>query len=739
MKSNSHKKLITGRLLILLSVISISFTGYAQEKSVSIRFVENDDFNIDGVLDEAAWSKAVTTSDFWEKYPTDTKPSTYQTEIKMLYNDKYLYVGIKAYSTGDKYVTPSLERDFSTNGDYIHLMFGTYGDRTNAFLFGINPYGVQKEGLISGGGVGGGLDLSWDVKWKSSIKRHDGYYVAEIQIPMNSFKFKANTKEWKFNCSRRNVEANTEDMWSKVPRVQDMNDIGYYGSMKFEKPLVKSKNVFSLIPYATGSVYSNPSENQKGKFSGKVGIDAKVPIGTSYMMDLTINPDYSSTDLATGENNITRFELKKPEKRQFFIDNADLFNGFGYGNSQAFYSRRVGIGADTSGNTVIIPTIAGARFTGKINNDLRVGILDVQTQKNEQNLIPNNNNFVAAAEQRIFSKSTIGFIYVNRQAMNSNFDYNGTDYNRVVGTDLNFYSEDNSFSALGFVHRSFTPDVTGSQISSGAEANVNKRKYNIRLTTQYVDKGFQSDLGYTERKDIVKVNPFAEYRFYPKKNKILNQIAVNFYYNSFWKPSENMKNVEYNYNSETKWFFTEGDYVASIMGFKYVYLDKPFDPTNTPGGVPLPVGDYHFNEFNILFNTDRRKSLAFNTAFNFGSFYSGKRTGLFVDARYRIQPFVVLGLIIEYDDIRLPDPHPSAKLWYLEPIVKLTFTKNLFWNSQMQFSNQSRTLYVLSRIQWRYAPLSDIFLTYTDNFNTDPNMISTGRGIYLKITYWFDI
>jgi hypothetical protein len=738
MKLNYQGKILKSILLTIAFIVGISFISNAQKKSISILFIDNNDFKIDGVLDEGAWMKAVTSSDFWQKYPDDTEAAEYQTEIKMLYNDKYLYVGVKAYSGSDKYVVPSLERDFSTNADYIHLMFGTYGDRINAFLFGINPYGVQKEGLISGGGIGGGLDLSWDVKWKSAVKIYDGYYIAEMQIPMTSFKFKENTTEWKFNCSRRNVAANTEDVWSKVPRVQDMNDIGFYGTMKFEKPLGKSKNVYSLIPYTTGSVYSNPSENQKGKFQGSIGIDAKAPIGSSYMMDLTINPDYSSTDLTTGENNVTRFELKKPEKRQFFIDNADLFNGFGYGNSQAFYSRRVGIGTDTSNNTIIIPIIAGARFSGKINKDLRIGILDVQTKNSQEDLVPNNNNFVAAAEQRIFSKSTIGFIFVNRQAVNTNFDYNGADYNRVFGADFNFYSKDNSVSALAFGHRSFTPGLTGSQLSSGAEFNINKRKFNLRVTSQFVDEGFQSDIGYTERKDFVKINPFFEYRFYPKNDKILNQIAVNFYYNSFWKPSESMKNVEYNYNSETKWFFTEHEYVASIVGIKYVFLEQPFDPTNTPGGVPLPVGEYHFNEYNILFNTDRRRALAFNTAYNFGEFYSGKRSGIFVDARYRIQPFAVLGLIIEYDNIKLPEPHPSAKLWYLEPIMKITFTKNLFWSSQVQFSNQSRTMFVLSRIQWRYAPLSDIYLTYTDNFNTDP-MISTGRGIYLKFTYWLDL
>lgn len=746
MKAHHFKRLMIGSLVTLFFILTSTF-AYSQEKSVSVKYVDNDNFSIDGVLDEPEWIQAVTTSNFWEKYPTDSKAATYQTEIKMLYNNDFLYVGIIAHSKNENYVVPSLQRDYSDNGDYINLMFGTYGDRTNAFLFSTNPYGVQKEGLISEGGVGGGLDLSWDVKWRTEVKRYNDHYVVELQIPMDAFKFKENSQEWKFNCSRRNIEANTETVWNKVPRVYNMNDIGYYGVMNFEVPLSgESRNPISLIPYATSSVYSNPSESENADFQGKVGIDAKIPVGTSFMMDLTVNPDYSSTDLATGENNITRFELKKPEKRQFFIDNADLFNTFGYDNAQAFYSRRVGIGNDTTGNTIILPVMAGAKFSGKINKDLRIGILDVQTKKSEDALIPNNNNFVVAAEQKILSKSTVGFIFVNRQSTSSNFEYNGTDYNRVAGADLNFFSKDNSISALGFAHRSFTPGAEGAQISSGAEAKINKRKYEVRLTSQFVDDEFQSDIGYTERKDFVKINPFAEMRFYPGKtsrlNQVganLNQIGVNAYYNSFWKPTDNMRNVEWNITSESKWFFTEGLYFATIVALKYVYLDTPFDPTNTPGGVPLPVGDYQYDEYNLLLNTDRRKALAFNTAYNFGNFYSGKRSGLFVDARYRIQPFLVLGMIVEYDNIRLPDPHPSAKLWYLEPLFVATFTKNLTWNTQVQYSNQSRSMYVNSRIQWRYSPLSDIFLTYTDSYITEPSFVSTSRGVYLKLTYWLDL
>ncbi|GGZ88819.1 DUF5916 domain-containing protein [Algibacter mikhailovii] len=656
----------------------------------------------------------------------------------MLYNESFLYIGIKAYAPGKDYKAPSYERDYSISGaDVINLMFDTYSDRANAFLFGINPFGVRREGLISNGGISGNLDLSWDTKWLGETVIHDDYSISEIRIPMSSFKYKEGVTQWKFNSMRSNTQSNTKSSWSKVPQNQDQLNLGYYAPMVFEKPLKKSKNPISIIPYITPSYIDNSIKDEE-TFEFKTGFDVKIPVKSSFMLDLTVSPDFSSEDVVPGQNNVTRFEIKQDETRQFFKDNGDLFNEFGLpDDALAFYSRRVGVGRDTNNNDVIVPITAGVKFTGKINNGLRIGVLDVQTKGDEDELIPKNNNLVLAVQQKIFSRSNVGFFLINRQVTNPEKEYSGTEYNRVVGSDLNFFSKDNSFDAQIFLHKSFTEGIESNAISTGTYLNLEKRRYTLRFTGQYVDEGFQSDLGYTRRKDIVRANPFSELNFYPENNSI-NTIILKLSNNLFWKPSDDMRFVHSDLLLAGTTNFTNGASLGLTGALRYEYLDEPFDPVGGGDGELLPIGGYNYHDVKLDFNTDKRKAFWFEGNTKYGTFYTGNKFTADVTFQYRFQPIFFVSLKMQYDDISLPEPYSSDELWYLGPTFNFTFTKSLFWNTDIQYSSQSETFFVVSRIQWRYAPLSDIFLTYSDSRATSP-LDPIERGVFLKVTYWFDI
>ncbi len=726
-------------LLLFVVIMSSSTLLLAQNKTINVKYVEHNDFEIDGVLKESIWSEAEVTTGFHEWFPTDTREGEYQTEISMLYNEDYLYIGIKAYAPGTDYKTPSYQRDFSLSGaDIVNLMFDTYSDRTNAFLFGINSFGVHREGLISNGGITGNLDLSWDTKWLGESTVHDTYSISEIRIPMSSFKFKEGVKSWKFNSMRSDTQSNTKSSWSRVPQNQDQLNLGYYGDMVFEKPLGKSKSPISFIPYVTPSFTKDGvEETQNTEISA--GFDVKVPVANSFMLDLTVNPDFSSADVAAGQNNTTRFEIKQDETRQFFIDNGDLFNGFGLEeDALAFYSRRIGVGEDLDSNTVFVPINAGAKFTGKISNKLRIGALNVQTGGNEKELIPSNNNMVLAVEQKIFKKSNIGFFFINRQVTNPGKDYSGTLYNRVAGTDLQFYSKNNDLDAKVFIHKSMTPGIHSNAISSGTDINLEKRKYTLSFYSQYIDEGFQSDLGFIKRKDIVRMKPFAEYKMYPE-SKLINTIIVNANNNAIWKVSDGMKHTDNDLIFTGKVNFTSGAAVGAKGSFRYVYLDKPFDPIGgNDQNVPLPIGDYYTQDVELNYNSDRRKALWFEGYTTYGGFYSGTKLTSDATIQYRYQPYFYVALNLTYDNIELPEPHASASLWYLGPVFNFTFTKTLFWNTDIQYSTQSKDMLVNSRLQWRFAPLSDVFLTYTSTYDTSPfNEIR--QGLYLRVAYWLDI
>ncbi|WP_434037195.1 DUF5916 domain-containing protein [Formosa sp. 4Alg 33] len=726
------------RQLLFLLCFTLGSLVHAQ-KSISVKYVDNDDFIIDGVLDEAMWAEAVPTSGFTEYFPTDSKQAEYQTEMRMMYNEGFLYIAVKGYAPGKNYRTPSYERDFSISGaDIVNLMFDTYSDRTNAFLFGINPFGVEREGVIYRGGVTGDLDLNWNTKWKGESQIYDGYFISEIKIPMSAFKFKAGTTTWKFSAMRSDTQSNTKSSWSRVPQNQNQLNIGYFGDMIFEKPLQRSRNPISLIPYVTPS-YLNEHYKGEKSFEFKAGFDAKIPIKSSLMLDLTVLPDFSSDDVVSGTNNVTQFEIKQDETRLFFIDNGDLFNGFGNtDNALPFYSRRVGFAKDSLGADVVVPLTVGAKFTGKINNKLRIGVLDVQTEDDKGEDIPSNNNLVIAAEQKIFNKSNISMFFINREATNFNEESTGTKYNRVAGTDFNFFSKDNSIDGRAFFHKSFTPGIDSDAISAGTDLNVEKRDYSLGFTTQYVDNGFVSDLGYLKRVDILRANPSVKYNLYPKSDAI-NTIIFNASYNGYWKASGGNDLSEGYTALGAEVNFTSGALLSLTANKNYEYLYTPFDPVGAKGkGEPVPVGGYDTVDFDLDFNTDRRKAFWMEGTATYGSFYTGDKFSADVKFQYRYQPLFYVSLQIQYDDIKLPEPYSSGQIWYVGPTLNVTFSKTLFFNTDVQYSSQSDSFLLVSRLQWRYAPLSDVFLTYTDTDRTSP-FVPVERGVFLKVTYWLDI
>ena len=174
-------KSIWGAILLFTTLASFSQT----DKSFTVKLI-SESVQLDGALDEAFWENADGPHDFQQYFPSDSILAENQTDIRMVYDNKTLYIGIRVESVGDDWVIPSLRRDFRASGnDNVNLVFDTFNDGTNAFMFGINPYGVQREVLISGGGLDlRGFNTAWDVKWKGESKRYSGYYTAELAIPL---------------------------------------------------------------------------------------------------------------------------------------------------------------------------------------------------------------------------------------------------------------------------------------------------------------------------------------------------------------------------------------------------------------------------------------------------------------------------------------------------------------------------------------------------------------------------
>jgi hypothetical protein len=724
------------RVLFYLFIV-FSLNTIAQNKDVNVSYI-NEEIKLDAVLNEASWYKKKPATDFWQYFPTDTLQAKNQSEITMLFDDHNLYIGIKVYSSGNSYIIPSLKRDFRAGGsDNITLLFDTYNDGSNAFLFGINPEGVMREALVSGGGKElRGFTTSWDTKWESVTKQYDDYYISEWAIPLVAFKYKEGEIRWRFNSYMFDTQGNERTTWIQIPQNQFIFNLAFMGDMVFEKPLGKSKTPISIIPYINTIAVKDYEENEEF-YELKVGGDAKISISNSLNLDITVNPDFSQVEADQLVTNLTRFEVNLPEKRQFFIENSDLFADFGNSrDANPFFSRRIGIAKNTSDTYIENDIIGGLRLSGKINTNFRVGLLNVQTKNDSENEIGGNNNTVLALQQKVFSRSNVSFLFINRQdTSNKGFITPEEKYNRVVGIDYNLANKDNSWNGKFYAHKSFTANLDSKDYSAGTRLDYSSKNWRIRASGLYVGENFKSDLGFIRRTDIFKIDPKAEYLLFPKKGEI-NRHSFSVVPITVWKPEINFQLADYTIISSWNSEFNNTSRLSVTIFNRYIYLFDEFDPSFSDG-TPLAMDtDYNFSNIEFNFQSDTRKLFSFKVKPSIGQFFNGFKYTFDGEITYRMQPKFLFSLRTRYDKIELPQPYSTNNIWLVSPRIDITFTKSLYWSTLVQYSSLQDNLGINSRLQWRFAPLSDLFLVYNDNYFTESEFAPRFRSINLKITYW---
>lgn len=725
-------------LLFILLLLCNGF-GMAQIAPTLHAKYTSDPITLDGRLDETVWQDAEVGTNFWQFFPTDSIPADYQTTVQIAYSETTLYVAFNAGAPNGDYVVSSLRRDFGgTTNDNVSLLFDTFSDGNNAFFFGVTPYGVRREGLVSEGGSL--FNNTWDIKWKAEAQRHEDHYTVEIAIPFSSLKFLQGADTWRFRSYRWNIQTNEQSSWVRVPQNQSLSSLAYMGILKFEQPLGKSKTPIALIPYVNALADKDYVLDETNT-TFKVGGDAKIAIGNGMNLDITVNPDFSNVEVDDIFTNLTRFELRLPEKRQFFIDNSDLFESFGnsFNEAKPFFSRRIGLARDTLGNLIQNDILGGVRLSGKLNKDWRLGVLNIQTAKDEDNRIASNNNMMLALQRKIGSRSNIGIFWVNRQATgDTDFLPPSEEFNRVIGADYNLASSDDIWRGRAYVHKSFQPNDSQDNYSAQATITYAPREWEITQDLVYIDDGFKADLGFVPRTDFVKWGNGIRRNLYPKKG-IFNTHGIRFLSILYWRPTLDYENTDRLFSLSWETAFRSLATATAEVTNNYIYLAEPFDPTRTEGAVPLP-GDraYDFNQAEITYTSNNTRLVTYNATAKYGNFFNGEITSLGATVAYRFQPWVSMGVAVNYDGIRLPDPYADADIWLVSPKVEVTFSKTIFWSTLFQYSNQRNNFGINSRLQWRFAPLSDLFLVYNDNYFTE-TFAPRYRSINLKLTYWLNI
>jgi len=680
----------------------------------------NEEIIIDGEKKEEIWKSSPIIKDFFRITPVDTGLATAQTEVQLTYDDNYLYALIICYDTIiGKRPVESLRRDFMfTKNDNFIIFMDTYNDQTNGFAFGVSAAGAQWDGIQADGGD---VSLDWDCKWYSAVKQHEAYWVAEFAIPFRSIRYLEGVDEWGINFSRFSLLENEKSAWAPVPRQFRSSTLAFTGTMKWENPPPSLGTRFSIIPYLSSQTFENIDAGEKISSNSDFGLDGKITLSTSLNVDLTVNPDFSQVEVDKQRTNLDRFELFFPEKRQFFLENSDLFASLGNKHIRPFFSRRIGFNS---------PVKIGARFSGKIGSNYRLGIMNVQTEPGDDNL--SSVFTVATIQRKMFSRSSLSTFIVNKNL--DNIDDNITSYNRIVGLDFNLASADNLWIGKAFYHHSFYKNAGNKPFATTGSLKYNNGVLSADIDYSFVGSGYEAEVGFVKRNGYHQFRPKIEYKFYPNKGSVQNHgpsIKLDTFVDEYFDLTDQEIEIKYIINWQNRSKFTFD------LENGYVKLLSPFDPTNT-GGDTLSTGtDYQWNEFSINYVSDARKVLNFSSNIRYGGYYNGKKLSINGNLNYRFQPYINLSINTTYDKIELPDPFKDVDFVLFGPSLDLTFTNKLFITTFIQYNDQTDNININFRFQWRFAPVSDLFIVYTNNSYPE-NFQIKDKALVAKISYWFN-
>jgi hypothetical protein len=727
-------------ILLFFCLISQGVTA-AETRIKSYRISKTgSEPRIDGNIQDAAWTSTETGSGFRQTFPFDTSDALSKTNFKLCYDANFLYVAIECTNRDSlhSYVSQTLRRDFDEKlNDGIQLVLDPFNDQYNGFSFLVSPYNVQSEGLITGGGTYGQTNY-WDNRWYSAVERNQKGWTAELAIPFKSIRFDPELSTWGLNIARVDLNNNEVSCWNPIPRTFSLTSLAFTGKMLWDEPAPRTGLNYSVIPYGIAEVNQNLDANESTKHRLSAGGDAKIAVSSSLNLDVTVNPDFSQADVDRQVTNLTRFSLFFPERRQFFLENSDLFGQFGFSKIRPFFSRQIGLR-----NGQRVPIQFGMRLSGKLDQNWRIGFMNVQTSGVGDVIAPENFT-VACFQRQVNGRSNIGGIFVNRQETGKS-GFTPTAYNRVAGLDYKLASRNGKWNGIAFFHKSFNPG--GNKPEDYAHASFlryDDANWSLMWNHEYVGKNYRAETGFVPRRDQFnqekdevismtywRLEPEVSFRQYLRSSNI-NRIEYGLYASLY--ADSMLRNTEQNYNANVQVNYTNSAYVGANYTLNRIRLIFPLDVTFT--GLPkLPAASYTFNEYSIYGRTDVRKKINASGTVSYGGFYTGKKQSFSGNLQFRLPPFAILGINYSRDAIALGVENGNTVLNLIGPSLDLSFSRSLFFSSVVQYNDQSSNMNVFARLQWRFKPMSDAFLVFTNNYKT-PHLKARNWALVGKLIIW---
>ncbi len=723
MKINKMKHYI----LLLITVVSTSL--FAQDSV--IRFIDTT-IEIDGEIDENVWQQVPGYTNFYNYLPTDEGIAENQTSVKLFHNGVYLFVSAIYNDTTEKTQVSTLKRDVPIGlSDGFVLVLDTQNQEQNASFFALNSLGNQTDGLIGRNSEGYAMNFNWNTVWKSQALLNGTKKQYEMAIPLKSLNYNTNNAVFGVQFYVRDIKNNSWTIFKNVKRNYSNFDLRFTEKFIVENLPNKAPSKFTVTPSITTNYQKDILEDEEIK-TFTPSLDVQYNVTSSLKLDLTINPDFSQIDVDQQVTNLSRFSIFFPEQRNFFLENSDLFSSLGVFGVNPFYSRRIGAGSGIQ---------FGVKLSGNVAPKTRIGLLNVQTSKEEE--IASQNYGVLVTEQQVTKNITTTGYFINRQETDK-LEFID-DYNRVAGLNLRYTSENNKWIGEANYSTSFSDGISKNTSFYNTGISYNKRGLNWNTSIKKVEENYTTDVGFTPRlfnydaindvqirEGYIQTSSGIEYEAFYKTSNLINSIRfANYGLNNYFDESGRLTQSQNFFNSAI--FFKNLSAVYFVLNYDYIDLKYGFDPLGN--GNSLIPDIYRFGILKIGYNSANNQAFRYRVNLQRGTYYNGQRTAGGAYLNYQLLPFANVELSYDVNSIDLPEL--GKETFHLARFTgQVFFSNRINWTTYVQYNTQGDNFNINSRLQWEYKPLSYVYLVVTNNYNK--RIESENWGVAFKINYRLD-
>jgi hypothetical protein len=732
------KSILSAAAILLVSSCAFGQNIFAPNpvKSKAEATKISTDLKIDGSLDEAQWQLAKPIGNFIQMDPVQGAPAKKRTVVRLLYNKNYLYAGIVCYDTVGKnnYRTLNLQRDFSAGkADFFALAIDGYNDERNAVMFGMNPYGAQRDLLSFDDNY---YDPDWDGLWTVRTVRTDTAWIAEVAIPWKTLRYKNNPdslQTWGISFGRIARSSNESSGWPAFPRAYGGLRMAYAGKLVNVQAPAPSTNI-RVLPYALFSHDETKvdSKTMYSKNTFKPGGDINYAVNSNTLLDLTFNTDFAQADVDRQVNNINRFSIFYPEKRQFFLESAGLFSAGidPLANQLSDYSARVqpffsrAIGLDANGNPLSID--AGARLVYR-SNKVNAGGLFIRQEGNGST--GPANFFVGRYSQNFGKQDRIGALV----------SYRSDDASGNIASSQNLTATvDGFFRFSQGLSESFMASATADFKGKPGYAASSQLFYNSNRVVAWFNESLVTDqynpqMGFVARGNTIVTDP----GFYlEQRGKWLPSFIREFDPGLAFTAYNNTATLKLtdryiNLNPVYLQFQNGG-----ILSWNVILTKQNLENDFTPLGVTIAKGSYSYLSHKIMLGTDPSKKFSASLTGNLGQFYNGSYNSITAAFSFAPVPYLYLAPNIQYGklaNVGISKVSKDVTLYTLESRIALNPRVQL--SGVVQKSSVTNSVNTNARLSWEFKPLSYLYIVFNNNDSSDQTVKTVNRQVITKISY----